>query len=78
MRLQWMVISGSDWTAHTRKQWMMEHIDEARNETLYGKSIEQFYANACWAMEAGATKDELIEQLEEAHQCVSDCKNDMQ
>jgi hypothetical protein len=49
----------------------MEQIDVAGNEALCRKLIEEFYAKAYCAMELAATKDQLLEELGSAHECLS-------
>ena len=52
---------------------MMKQHHKTCPDQLYSDwgLIEQFYAHAFWALEAGATKEELLEQLEAAFECVS-------
>ncbi len=53
----------------------MKQLNEESNDRL-DSLIEHVYAATFWAFEAGATKEELLEQLEAAFECVSAIKMD--
>ena len=46
------------------------------NKFEMGKFIEQVYANAFGAFSCGATKEAVLNEIEEAFECVQEMKKD--
>lgn len=56
---------------------MEKHTEvSAPNFEDYFEYLEEVYGGAFWAFEAGATKEELVGQIDEAFECFEEMRKD--